>query len=579
MVVSLFFHSAWITFLKRLTNKALLYYPLAFVYWIFTFFIIGSSLAFKNINDIFPNYYTLLYFKTEPQSALMIIRDVLGWKEITISVLLIIFISWISKNLIDRFAPNLSFQRILLILTFPILIFEGLVFYHKKFDQCAMVDVNFFACVQRHLTTWDDHSTFKGKGLGVRTVTLPIDSKKPAPFNVIVIVCESLRKKSLGCYGHSNNTTPLLDAFIKENKSSSYLFQNPFTVSTTTMLAVPATLSGIGPYQDSSLLYTQPLIWDYAAQFNYKRFFLSSHTLEWYRFANFYKNDQLDIWWNRDNSNLPYFNDLGVKDEYTINKAIRTINSFDNEPFAGVIQLNTTHYPYNVPEPYHRWNSSYAESYDNAVYYQDAILGKLFKALKKSKKLHRTVIIITTDHGESLMEHHNIGHVESNYYETIAIPLFAYIPEQFLSETQQKNLIENKKRITSNIDVVPTLLELWKVHDKKEWQNFTKRLTGYSLIQKIPKDRNIISLNNNQIASFNTGLSLINESFHLLLRTNLNPPKLEWYRSEDENEMHDLGPKLPHNYRNRILKAIQGYPICEPFLPYLNSKDFKSTKR
>ena len=135
MVVSLFFHSAWITFLKRLTAKTLLYYPLAFFYWIFTFFIIGSSLAFKNTNDIFPNYYTLLYFKTEPQSALMIIRDVLGWKEITISVLVIIFISWISKNLIDRFTPNLSFQRIFLISAFPILIFEGLVFYHKKFKH------------------------------------------------------------------------------------------------------------------------------------------------------------------------------------------------------------------------------------------------------------------------------------------------------------------------------------------------------------------------------------------------------------------------------------------------------------
>jgi hypothetical protein len=136
--------------------------------------------------------------------------------------------------------------------------------------------VNFCACVQRHLFTWDDHTSFKGKGLGVRKVSIQIDRKQTATFNVLVIVCESLRKRSLGVYGNPKNTTPKLQEFIASRPASTYLFEKPFTVSTTTMLAVPATLSGIGPYQDSSLLYSQPLIWDYAKQYDYKRFFLEN---------------------------------------------------------------------------------------------------------------------------------------------------------------------------------------------------------------------------------------------------------------------------------------------------------------
>jgi hypothetical protein len=579
VVASILFHTIWLLILKRVVTTNWLYYTLGSFYFLLTFFIIGASLAFKNINDLFPNYYTLLYFKTEPKSAFMIIRDVSGWKELLGIFGTVALVTWGARRLITRHIPTVITTKILFLSIFPILLFEGLVARHKKYDQCALVDVNFCACVQRHLFTWDDHTSFKGKGLGIRKVAIQIERKQTATFNVLVIVCESLRKRSLGVYGNPKNTTPELQEFIASHPAATYLFEKPFTVSTTTMLAVPATLSGIGPYQDSSLLYSQPLIWDYAKQYDYKRFFLSSHTLEWYRFADFYKHDSLDIWWNHDNSGLPYYNDLGIRDELTINKAIKTINSFKDKPFTGVIQLNTTHYPYRVPTDYEHWNGHYQDAYNNAVRYQDAILGKLFDYLERTNKFKNTVILLTSDHGESLMEHHNIGHVESNYYETIAIPLFAYIPPTLLTQAQRVALRNNQKNITSNIDLVPTLLDLWNIKQSNQWKPYKARLTGHSLLKKIPKDRNIITLNNNQIASFNTGLSIINSKFHFLLRTNLTPAKIEWYRSGDEKEVHDLGPVLPDAVLGTVKKAIHSFPICHPFLDYLNSNSSKETMR
>jgi arylsulfatase A-like enzyme len=177
------------------------------------------------------------------------------------------------------------------------------------------------------------------------------------------------------------------------------------------------------------------------------------------------------------------------------------------------------------------------------------------------------------------MEHHNIGHVESNYYETIAIPLFAYIPPSLLTQAQRVALRNNQKSITSNIDLVPTLLDLWNIKQSDQWKPYTERLTGHSLLKKIPEDRNIITLNNNQIASFNTGLSLINSKFHFLLRTNLTPAKIEWYRSGDEKEVHDLGPLLPDAVQGAVKKAIHPFPVCHPFLDYLNSNSSKETMR
>ena len=64
------------------------------------------------------------------------------------------------------------------------------------------------------------------------------------------------------------------------------------------------------------------------------------------------------------------------------------------------------------------------------------------------------------------------------------------------------------------------LLDLEKAPKVKEYLN---RLTGYSLLKPIPSDRMIISLNNNQVASFNTGLSVCGEDWHYLYRTNLVP--------------------------------------------------------
>ena len=498
---------------------------------------------------------------------MMIIRDISGWKEligILVGILVLIAtVRWFTKKHVFRIQTK--WLIVFGIVQFSA--FETLISFHKKYDQCAIVDANFAACIQRHAFTWDDHSEFKGKGLEERNPPQIALKKNPKKFNVVVFIFESVRKRSLQIYGNPHETTPNFAAMQKNFPENFFIFQQPVSIASTTMLAVPGILTGIGPYQDKSVLYSQPLLWEYAKIFNYKTFFLSSHTLKWYKFNEFYKKEKLDVWWNKDNSGLPYFNDLGIKDELTIQKLNRTISTYSKKPFFGVVQLNTTHYPYEVPEKYKKWNDSFSGSYDNAVRYQDAIIGDFFNHLKQEGLLENTIVLFASDHGESLAEHHNIGHVESNYTETISIPLLAYIPEGIISNAEKSQLKKNRNQLTSNIDIAPTIVDLLNLEHEPKLQKHIAKYTGFSLLKPIPDDRMLISLNNNQVASFNTGLSVCSKNWHYLFRTNLVPNKEEFYYwKKDIGELKDRQKSLSKTKRNIILNHVEKYPVCDKLI-------------
>ena len=55
------------------------------------------------------------------------------------------------------------------------------------------------------------------------------------------------------------------------------------------------------------------------------------------------------------------------------------------------------------------------DSYDNCLAYLDEQLGELFEELERRGELDRTLVIVTSDHGEGLGEHGLFDHGESLY--------------------------------------------------------------------------------------------------------------------------------------------------------------------
>jgi arylsulfatase A-like enzyme len=66
--------------------------------------------------------------------------------------------------------------------------------------------------------------------------------------------------------------------------------------------------------------------------------------------------------------------------------------------------------------------------YDGNLAYVDSQIGELRRALERAGLWERTLVIVSADHGEELLEHGFIGHNEQVYQETAWIPLVMRFP-------------------------------------------------------------------------------------------------------------------------------------------------------
>lgn len=74
------------------------------------------------------------------------------------------------------------------------------------------------------------------------------------------------------------------------------------------------------------------------------------------------------------------------------------------------------------------------DEYFNAMYYQDQLLSRVISQMEKENLMSNTIILFVSDHSEAIEEHKNIGHLETNYIETLDIPLMLYVPDGTLKK-------------------------------------------------------------------------------------------------------------------------------------------------
>jgi len=331
----------------------------------------------------------------------------------------------------------------------------------------------------------------------------PIFEKK-RDFNIIFISIDTLRADHLGSYGYHRDTSPNIDAFAEKN----ILFTNFFTV-------VPKT----GPAMTS--FFTGKLMQNHGVVSNDIKRDPSITTLaqllpENYKKAAFGANVSLT-------AERGYSDGF---DEYTIVKGSRkdltskatdwlTQNSLNSKFFLWLHYLDP-HGPYRPPPEFHEmyvgdrhYDSSkkvalkyrphkgynanfvfgavpryqrlgdidevdyYIAQYDAEIRYIDNEIKKLLDFLELKKLTKNTIIIITSDHGESLGE--------NNYYfehgllvneGSIRIPLIIHHPEI------KKPLVINA--LLQNTDLAPTLLDEFGLQ-------FSTEIDGISFSQLIHK--------------------------------------------------------------------------------------------
>ncbi|MBI3940898.1 MAG: sulfatase-like hydrolase/transferase [Acidobacteria bacterium] len=95
--------------------------------------------------------------------------------------------------------------------------------------------------------------------------------------------------------------------------------------------------------------------------------------------------------------------------------------------------------------------------YDSEIYRVDSFLGRVLDKLREQKLEERTLVVITADHGEELLEHGFVGHASTSlnarlFEEVTRIPLILRLPGQ---KTGRR-----VSALAQQVDVAATILDL-----------------------------------------------------------------------------------------------------------------------
>ena len=102
-----------------------------------------------------------------------------------------------------------------------------------------------------------------------------------------------------------------------------------------------------------------------------------------------------------------------VRDDFVTDTSIDLIRSNGNKPFFHIAYYNGAHFPYGDREPLQGLTGGTAASYREAITALDQEVGRLLTALEPQINKDNILVIVTSDHGENLLENGHIGHASS----------------------------------------------------------------------------------------------------------------------------------------------------------------------
>lgn len=522
-----------------------------------------------------PNYYTFEYLFGEPYNSWTLLRDTWGWlPSLAIPTVTVFF--WLSLSRWRAFlAARCQLRRHAVIAAVNLalaVVIQFVLHNNIRFvDQCFTADMTTSTSVMRNIYTrvTDPHSG--RSGLSAR-VPMEVSLRRDVSHrNALIILAESLRADALGPYGYGRPTTPFLDSLLENYFGTVAQFENAYASATMTYIAVPTLLTGVTPLSSALSLHTQPTFWEYQKALGHETFFFTSQSQEWENIKTYFTIPAIDHYFNKESSGIPSDNDLGIDDRFVVDHFISWLESQKRDGyFAGVLQLNQTHYPYWTPDSLRPFGTAdRRDLYDNAVRYTDGQLRRIINALALNGLLDNTAIVITSDHGEAFNEHGIFGHLNCLYREGIRVPLILLLPwapnSQDPFARRFTGVHQQLESVVSNLDVVPTLLDLQDSWDTPSIANIREGIAGYSLLDPIPDDRIAVTSNLTEMTRRHLGLSLVTENWHYIL--NLQGEKMgveELYNwSVDPNETNNVIAQIPPDLRQRIDAYLDSYPVSQ----------------
>jgi choline-sulfatase len=302
--------------------------------------------------------------------------------------------------------------------------------------------------------------------------------------NVILITIDTLRADHVGCYGARDVKTPTLDGLAHDG----VVFERAISQVPLTWPSHAVILTGTYPFQNGVQDFTgQPLGRDFrsVAQAFQKAGYATGAVVSAFVLDRSWGLGRgFDFYDDAFSAKTFQIKETGLVDRRAGESVAHAIawlkktraDGADKSvrptqpPFFLWLHLYDPHSPYDPPEPYRTDYSTHL--YDGEIAYADHELGSLMTWLKQNHLYDSSLIVMLSDHGESLGEHGEDEHGFFIYNATVHVPLIVKPPAgSGIPAGRMSEPVETAA-------VAPTLLELAGVKDAIEAQFQSRALLG-----------------------------------------------------------------------------------------------------
>ncbi len=317
--------------------------------------------------------------------------------------------------------------------------------------------------------------------------------------NIIALTVDTLRADHIGLYGYHRDTMPAIGEFAK----TAVVFDNAVVSRGNTRASYASMLTGLYPFHHG-IYNNGPTL--------HKNFITLPEILKknGYHTAAFMSNfvmlgemsgcnqgfDIYDDYVEQQEATRPNYERTATE---TVKAIISWLESDPPQPFFLFTNFIDPHGPYHPPKqfrdmykssdkrildykqipPYQILEGSlnyfdYVDWYDGEIRYLDEAMGVLIEELKRKGLWENSLIIFTSDHGESLGEHDiYFEHQHHIWEETAWVPLVIRLPEW--RESQNTSHHQRVKNACSPMDLMPSILDYLRI-------GFNKPIDGKSLM-------------------------------------------------------------------------------------------------
>jgi len=295
---------------------------------------------------------------------------------------------------------------------------------------------------------------------------------EPQPMSIVLISLDTTRADHLGVYGDEKATSPKLDRFAER----ATVYERAYSTSSWTLPTHASIFTGLLPMQHGA--QSDPASENHSLSYGVRPLAESFTTLgEMMRDAGYRTGAVVGGPALRREFGIAqgfefYDDDLaslgdrfhGRRAAKVATSAIQLVERFGDEPYFLFVNFFDPHAPYHPPAPYDRglvnpdetehkvrligrltagdrpepverypadqreWIAGMLDAYDAEIRYMDAHLGRLLDAIDASPRGPETLIVITSDHGESFGEHFYLSHGAHLYEDNVRVPLLLRRP-------------------------------------------------------------------------------------------------------------------------------------------------------